>query len=791
MKRFVSLAAIVCLAMVSGHAAPQPARSTTPFDGDWRFLKADAPGAEAPGFDDASWRSLSVPHDWSIEGSFDAKNPTGGAGAFLPSGLGWYRKHFTLADADAGRRVFLEFDGVMANSDVWINGYHLGKRPYGYVSFRYELTGHLRFGARNANVVAVRADTSAQPASRWYTGAGIYRHVRLMVTDPVHLDQWATFVTTPKVGAGWSAVRVESAVVNQSDAPRTVSLEVTLVGPDGKTLKSAETPAQTVAAGGSAAFAQDLAVASPNLWDLDHPVLYRAIARVRAGKAALDEESVSFGIREFHFDAATGFWLNGGNFKLKGVCLHHDGGAVGAAVPLGVWERRLRALRALGVNAIRTAHNPVAPEFLDLCDRLGLLVMDELFDCWTVAKNPYDYHLYFREWSNTDARDTVRRDRNHPSIVLYSAGNEIHDTPKADLAKEILGGLIEVFHHGDPTRPVTQALFRPNASHDYEDGLADMLDVVGQNYRENEILAAHSAKPSRKILGTENQQGPEVWRALRDNPPYAGQFLWAGIDYLGESRRWPTISSASGLLDRTGAVKPQGYQRQSWWSGKPMVRMTRRVAAELAGPVDPGYEAAARRRLRTLYADWTPANTAAHEEDVEVYSNCEEVELYLNGKSLGIKSLPADASPRNWRVPFEPGAIRAVGRNGGREEAAHELRTAGPAAAIVLASDRGALSTGWDDVAYVTATVVDAKGVAVPNAAAKIAFEVSGPGVLVAVDNADASSVEPFQAAERTVFDGQCIAILRASAPRGTIALKAAAAGLAAGSIRIEATGVK
>jgi beta-galactosidase len=788
MKRIVALAALVCLAMIVGQAAP---RKTTPFDADWRFLKADAPGAEAPGFDDASWRSLSVPHDWSIEGPFDSKNLTGGAGGFLPSGAGWYRKHFTLADADDGRRVFLEFDGVMANSDVWIDGYHLGKRPYGYVSFRYELTGHLRFGAQNANVVAVRADTSAQPASRWYSGAGIYRHVRLMVTDPVHLDQWATFVSTPKIGAGWSTVRVETTVVNQSDAARAVSLEVTLLAPDGKTVKSAETRPQAIAAGASAAFVEDLAVPSPKLWDLDHPALYRAIARVRSGPATLDDETVSFGIREFHFDAATGFWLNGRNFKLKGVCLHHDGGAVGAAVPLGVWERRLRALRALGVNAIRTAHNPVAPEFLDLCDRMGLLVMDELFDCWTVAKNPYDYHLNFREWSKTDARDTVRRDRNHPSIVLYSAGNEIHDTPKPDLAKEILGGLIEVFHQADLTRPVTQALFRPNASHDYEDGLADMLDVVGQNYRESEILAAHNAKPSRKILGTENQQGPEVWRALRDNPPYAGQFLWAGIDYLGESRRWPTISSASGLLDRTGAVKPQGYQRQSWWSEKPMVRMARRVAAELAGPVDPGYEAAARRRLRTLYTDWTPANTAEHEEDVEVYSNCQEVELYLNGKSLGSKSLPADASPRNWRVPYEPGVIRAVGRNAGREAAAHELRTAGAAAAIVLASDRGTLPAGWDDVAYVTATVVDGKGVAVPNAAAKIAFEVSGPGVLVAVDNADASSVEPFQASERTVFDGQSIAILRASAPGGRIALKAAAAGLAAGSIRIETTGGK
>jgi beta-galactosidase len=459
-----------------------------------------------------------------------------------------------------------------------------------------------------------------------------------------------------------------------------------------------------------------------------------------------------------------------------------------------VWERRLETLRALGVNAIRTAHNPVAAEFLDLCDRMGFLVMDEMFDCWTVAKNPYDYHLYFREWSKTDTRDTVLRDRNHPSIVLYSTGNEIHDTPRAESAKGILSGLVDVFHQADPTRPVTQALFRPNVSHDYDDGLADMLDVVGQNYRENEILAAYSSKPSRKIIGTENQHGAEVWRALRDNPPYSGQFLWSGIDYLGESRRWPVISSPSGLLDRTGAIKPIGYQRQSWWSDKPMVRIVRRVAAQPIGPVDPGYEAAAQRLMRTLYADWTPANRAAHDENVEVYSNCEEVELFLNGKALGSKTLPADASPRDWRMPYEPGLIRAVGRNKGQEVAVDELRSAGAVARIVLASDRSKLATGWDEVAYVTATVVDDKGVPVPEQGkplTSIQFAVSGPGALVAVDNGDIESVEPFRASERRVFDGRCIAIVRASAPGGRITLKASAPGLAEASIRIETSGGK
>ncbi len=525
--------AFTCAA-VAQTGAQRPVRITESFDNNWRFLKSDAQGAERPDFNDGAWRTLDVPHDWSIEGPFDEKNPTGRGGGFLPAGVGWYRKHFTLPAAAARRRVFVEFDGVMANSDVWINGHHLGKRPYGYVGFRYELTGQLNFGNK-PNVLAVRADNSEQPASRWYTGAGIYRHVRLITTDPVHIDQWGTFVTTPQVTSAQATVRVASTVVNQSDAAQSITLQATLFDPTGKLVQTAETKAQTIAAHQTVGLQQEIVVNNPRRWDTGNPALYKAVVRVRAGRKTLDDETVAFGIREFKFEPATGFWLNGRNFKLKGVCLHHDASAFGAAVPLRAWARRLEILRAHGVNAIRTAHNPPAPEFLDLTDRMGFIVMDEMFDAWTVAKNPYDYHLYFRAWSNADTRDTVRRDRNHPSIVVYSAGNEIHDTPNGELAKQILTSLVATFHEHDPTRPVTQALFRPNVSHDYDNGLADLLDVVGQNYRENEILAAYKQKPTRKILGTENGHDRPMWLALRDNPPYAGQFLWSGIDYLGES----------------------------------------------------------------------------------------------------------------------------------------------------------------------------------------------------------------------------------------------------------------
>ncbi len=754
------------------------------FNTDWRFLKADAEGAEKADFNDAAWRTLDVPHDWSIEGPFDEKNTTGRGGGYLPSGIGWYRKHFTLSSDYANRKVFIQFDGVMANSEVWVNGVHLGKRPNGYVSFIYELTKHLNFGTSDTNVIAVRVDNSGQPASRWYTGAGIYRHVRLIVTNPVYLNHWATFVTTPFVASDRATVRVQTTVVNQSETRRNVSLQIDVLGPDGKLMQSATTAPRQVPKLGAVDLEQDVVVKNPRRWDISDPALYQVVAKIKEGKTILDDELTTFGIREFKFESATGFWLNGRNFKIKGVCLHHDGSAFGAAVPLRVWERRLEILRELGVNAIRTAHNPPDPAFLDLTDRMGFLVMDEMFDVWTVAKNPFDYHLYFRDWSLIDTRDTVRRDRNHPSVMIYSTGNEIRDTPKAELAKEILASLIGVFHENDPTRPVSQALFRPNVSKDYDNGLADMLDVIGQNYRENEILAAYKQKPTRKILGTENTHTREAWLALRDNPPYAGQFLWSGIDYLGESPGWPMIAFNFGLLDRTGTARPLAFQRQSWWSDKPMVHITRRVAPTPLAPTDPGY--GVDRRPQVLFSDWTPRDTSPHEENVEVYSNCEEVELFLNGKSLGAQALPADDSPRNWKVTFAPGALKAVGKNGGKVVATHELKTAGQAARVVLTAARTRIGSTWDDVSYITATVVDDRGVMVPTANDLISFKITGPGHIAAVDSGDNTSHEPFQARERRAYQGRSFAMIKATSNSGQIKLVANAPKLASGSIDIE-----
>jgi beta-galactosidase len=813
-RRIVLLAALFALPSLL-HAAPaaQNPRVIQQFTTGWRFLQADAAGAEKPGFDDSGWTGVTLPHDWSIAGPMKADAPSRGAGAFAPTGIGWYRKTFTVPAADASpiaaRRTFIVFDGVMANSDVYLNGELLGHRPYGYVSFYYELTPHLQPGA---NVIAVRVDDSQQPASRWYPGAGINRQVRLVTTSAVHIAPWGTFVTTPNVTADSATVHVHTTITNESSAPATLSLGVRITGPGGAAIPTDDISTAvpvTVAPGASADINAETAVPNPDRWDIAHGALYTVHTTLLRDGKPVDNEDVPIGIREFHFDANQGFFLNGVHHKVYGVALHTDGGAVGTAVPLGVWERRLTELRKLGVNAIRTAHNPPAPEFLDLADRMGFLVMDEMFDCWTVAKNPYDYHLYFKDWSIRDTADTVMRDRNHPSIILWSAGNEIHDTPKPEIAIPILKSLVDTFHKYDPTRPVTQALFRPNASHDYDDGLADLLDVIGQNYREQEILAAHAQKPTRKIIGTENTHDRNQWVAMRDHPEYSGQFLWSGIDYLGESRSWPTIGSGSGLLNSAALPHGRAYERQSWWSTTPMVAMVRRVSIARPTPVDPGYAnansidqsaAAALRAVapppdpsvrfsEPLLADWTPKDLAPHTENVEVYTNAEEVELFLNGKSLGTQKLHADANPIAYAIPFEPGALKAVARSNGQIVATQELKTAGKPTRLIFTADKPTtpLTPDWNDARYVTATLVDAAGTRIPDSITVVRFSTSGPASVIAVDNGNFTDRDPYQSAQRKLYQGNTLAILRATATSGKIKVTATADGVPPATLSLTA----
>ncbi|PTQ98087.1 beta-galactosidase [Mucilaginibacter yixingensis] len=775
-RKFTFLMMLSLAGQLSYGQTATPGRKIASFDNDWLFYKGDASGAEKSSFKDAAWRKLDVPHDWMIEGPYSQDNKTGRGGGYLPSGIGWYRKYFTLDAADAVKNVAIEFDGVMANSDVWINGYHLGKRPYGYISFNYELNGHLNFGKGKTNVIAVRADNTIQPASRYYTGAGIYRHVRLVTSNQVHISTWGVFVTTPEVSAEKATVHVKTMVNNIAAASKSVMLQTTLYDAAGKAVGTAsKTAAKQVAKGDTVVFEQDIAVANPKLWSTAAPTLYKAVTQVLADGKVIDDAANSFGIRSIKFTADQGFLLNGKKLMIKGVCLHHDVGAFGSAVPLSAWERRLQALKNIGVNGIRTSHNPVAPEFLDLCDRMGFVVMDESFDTWEANKvsrgnDGGGYNLYFKQWGMIDQRDQVLRDRNHPSIVIYSVGNEIHDALNDSTGFKKYRDLQNTCHKYDPSRPVTMALFRPNVSKVYDNGFAKMMDVVGQNYRENELVDAHTAHPDWIVIGTENGHTLTAWQALRDHNYMSGQFLWVGVDYLGESD-WPNVTDGQGVFDRTMGTRPLTLQRESWWSDKPVVHIVRNSQATGRGA--------------GLVADWTPTDPAAYQNaKISVYSNCDDVELFLNGKSLGSKAKPADDDSRNWEVPYEKGSLKAVAKNGGKVVVTEELKTAGVPAKIILTTERGSIKNNWDDVAYVTAQVVDANGVPCPQADNEVTFSVSGPGAIAATDNGDLANHVAFSEPVRHAYRGKCIVIIRGKG-EGKATVQASGAGLTSSSVSI------
>jgi beta-galactosidase len=757
------LAAVLCIQV---HA-----RQILNIDTEWRFNLGDSTGAEKPDFNDAKWRNLNLPHDWSIEGEYNQANPTGRGGGYLPAGIGWYRKLLTIPNCESGSRIFITFDGVMSNSQVWVNGQLLGKRPYGYVPFTYELTGKVKFD--KPNTIAVRVDNTQQPASRWYAGAGIYRHVWLECLNPVHLDKAGVYLTTPQVSKDKATVNVQASVFNQNKKAEKITVQTIVISSDGKKYLSAET-ALSVTPGQKVDCKQQVNVQNPKIWDIETPNLYKAITTVRSGKTILDEQTNTFGIRDFRFEAATGFWLNGKNLKLYGVCLHQDAGALGVAVPSSVWKTRLETLKSIGVNAIRTAHNPMEPAFYDLCDQLGFLVMDETFDTWTASKpsGTQGYNLYFNDWWEADIRAMVTRDRNHPCIVLYSVGNEIRDRLNSDEGRQRFLMQRDLVHQLDPTRPVTMALFRPNEMQVYTNGFADLLDVLGQNYRETELIAAHNDKPERKVIGTENGHDRNTWLALRDNAFMAGQFLWTGIDYLGEAN-WPEISHASGLLTRLGEIKPSGYQRQSWWSSKPMVKMVR--AEDNMGK-------------GALVLDWTPIDFGTYDEAyVTVYSNCDEVELFLNGESKGKQILHTDASPRFWNVGFDPGILKAIGYNKGQAVASDELKTAESAVKVQLTCNRSSVKNDWNDITSVKATLVDAKGERNPNANPKLTFTITGPGIIKAVDNGDVLSHEKYATNVRTPFKGEAVALIQTTGT-GKISVTVSAEGVEGSTLTLDAT---
>jgi beta-galactosidase len=769
MKKIHILFTALLSVMTFGLVQAQNVRTVENISKDWLFSPSDVADGSAPKLADNTWRHLDVPHDWSIEGHYDANNLSGRGGGFLPTGVVWYRKHLTLPASLHGKRLVIEFGGIMEKGEVWVNGKYKGLHPYAYTATTYDITDDVHLGGDN--VIAVKANTSEQPASRWYTGTGIYRPVRLIITAPTHLDHWGVFYDTSDLTVQRAVVKVHATVINQGTDVAELTLVTTLTAPDGKTYRSAATPV-AVAAGGSNEFVQTVEVSNPVLWDIDLPKLYAAKTELLSNGKAIDDRVQQIGLRICRWDAATGFWLNGRNIKLKGLCLHHDGGAVGAAVPMAVWERRIDHLKEVGGNAIRCAHNPQSDEFYSLCDRKGVLVMSESFDCWTVGKNPYDYSRSFRQWYERDLTTMVKMDRNHPCIVIRSMGNEIHDQLGDSASCVFFNTMKRITKTLDPTRPVTQAVFRPNVYHVYDNGFSELMDVVGQNYRENELAAAHAQKPTRIVLGTENRPERQAWLYLRDEPYLCGQFFWAGCDYLGESKGWPNVGYDIALFDRNAGFKPLAYEVKSWWSTDPMVHIVR-------------YEDNAGEGA--LVEDWTPIDFGAYDQGVvNVYSNCEEVDLLLNGTSLGKKKVNADRTPLQWTVTYEKGAIEAVGYKGGQVVATQTYKTAGDAARVVLRAEKSTVHNNWDDVLYLGATVTDADGVRCPNGTHKLTFTVEGPGELVAVDNADVKNHEGYRGNVKSTYRGEALAIVRATAATGRIVVRVSSEGLQGGRASVD-----
>ncbi len=794
---------IICLLALGGAPwcwAESPAtrgRQMLSFDQAWRFHLGEVDAGGMPDLADAGWRTLDVPHDFSIEGPpgpdpttldgpFDSKSPGGtGAGA-LNGGIAWYRKTFTLPAGSEGKRVAVRFDGVYMDSEVWINGVSAGKQPYGYTSFEYDLTKHLK---PKSNVLAVRVNVQ-QPCSRWYSGAGIYRHVWLSLSDVVHVAPWGTYVTTPQVQDAAAQVCLHTEVRNAGSVDARASLTTVILDPAGKKVAEQATEAQLLAADAGHDFVQTLTIAHPQRWSTRTPVLYQVVSEVRIGGRLVDRYATPLGIRTVEFTADKGFLLNGQRVPIKGVCLHHDLGCLGAAVHRRGIQRQLEILKAMGCNAVRTSHNPPSPELLDLCDRMGLLVMDEIFDEWMMPKigMTYGYTRFFTDWSERDLVAMIRRDRNHPSIILWSIGNEIKEQA-APQGGAMAKRLVEICHREDPTRRVTSGVNQMDEA--LNNGFAQALDVVGMNYfaaeyqqQRGKVLVASETSSSlstRGEYGLERKEGGKVgiemrpnyqcvsydldrpsWGlpaensllAVRNAPWVAGEFVWTGFDYLGEPTPydWPSRSSYFGIIDLAGFPKDRYYLYQSQWSDLPVVH---------------------------LLPHWNWAGFEGLEIPVWCFTNAASVELFLNGKSLGTRDFKDGNSLHlEWKVAYAPGVLRAVARSQDGKTIIDEVRTAGPPAKLIVRPDRRQITADGQDLSYVEVRVEDKDGNLCPNAAPLIHFDLDGPGAIVGVDNGDPTSHEPFQATQHTAFHGLCLAVIRASRTPGEIHLRVSAPGL-------------
>jgi beta-galactosidase len=773
------------------------------FDADWRFHLGDVEGGEKEQLDDTCWRSVDLPHDWSIEDLPGRDCPIapeaigGISTGYSVGGTGWYRKNFTVVSGLQGKRFCLEFDGAYMNADVWLNGQHLGNHPYGYTSFWYDITDKVKFDAENILAVEVKNEGRN---SRWYSGSGIYRHVWLMVTEPVHVVHRGSCITTPEVSDSAATIQVKTNVVNSSGKPIRVNVVTSIVDKKGikvAQVRTAQTE-QKVEANGSSEFIQSVKLKSPELWSTESPVLYTAVTEIfeeagSEGTCLLDRVETKFGIRSIEF-GPRGFFLNGKNVLLKGGCMHHDNGPLGSAAYDRAEERRVELMKASGFNAIRTAHNPPSTAFLDACDRLGVLVIDEAFDMWRKQKNSQDYHLYFDKWWKKDLNSMVLRDRNHPSVIMWSIGNEIPERGEPE-GIELAQMLADYIRELDPTRPVTAGV---NGVEPDKDPYFAALDVCGYNYSTGPSKDDHERLPERVIYASESTplDAFEYWMVVLNHPWVIGYFVWTGFDYLGEaSIGWkgyphkgsfyPWMHAFCGDIDICGFKRPQSYYRDVLWKNG-------RKVSIFVKPPEPSFEPNPERKhwskwhWHDVVADWNWTGYENQNLEVEVYCALDEVELFVNGKSLGKKQTNRETEwLARWQVPYQPGVLKAVGYGGSKEKASRELRTADKPSQIRLSADRTQILANGQDLSYITVGVLDSDGVRHPKADNLIEFEVEGPGSIVAVGSSNPMGTESFQRPRRKAYHGRCLVIVKSEVETGTVVLKASSEGLQAAQVAI------
>ena len=770
------------------------------FDDEWLFHRGDIAGGEKSYLDDSQWRRVDLPHDWSIENIPGTNSPfsvdavTEVAGGFTTGGIGWYRKHFFMDAAEKGKCVSVIFDGVYMDADIWVNGRHVANHFYGYTAFEVDITGFVRFGEEN--MIAVRVKNEGMNC-RWYTGSGIYRHTCLKITEPLHFETWGTFVTTPVATADRAEVSVRSILANAGKSTEEAVFETRIVDNDGRTVARKE---QKVRLDNKekAEAGHTLEVASPQLWSTDNPHLYKVVNRILQDNKIIDEECISIGIRDIEFSAENGFQLNGKSMKLKGGCIHHDNGLLGAKAFDRAEERKIELLKAAGFNALRLSHNPPSTALLNACDRLGMLVIDEAFDMWRKGHYEYDYAQRFDELWKEDLQSMVLRDRNHPCVIMWSIGNEIKDKETVEVV-EVCRELTGFVKKLDTTRPVTSGV---NAIVDATDDYLDALDVCGYNYCLNRYEYDAKRRPERIIYASESysSQAYDYWKGVEKHSWVIGDFVWTAFDYIGEAsigwcgypldkRIFPWNHAYCGDLNLSGERRPQSYLRETLWSDTPVSHIV--VTPPVPSfPLNPDKADWSVWDFPDVVDYWNFPGCEGKKMKVSVYSNCGEVELFLNGKTLGKQENTDDKkNTLTWEVPYAYGVLKAVSYNNGNEVNVAALESAGKVERIRLSADRTDITADGNDLSYITLELVDAKGIRNQLAEEQVEFSIEGDATIEGVGNANPMSTESFVSDSRKTWRGSNLLVVRSGKTSGKITITAKVKGLPTADITIRQNG--